>query len=160
VAPYWRTEYGVYTTTGASVIAYNTDAFPEGSRPNRGQIFGMLRTSWSNEASIRGSGITTKSSFAQRVSPRFIGYRRENEAGLCQTQRDQATRVLFGGQRWSQPPQLLSTGEVAMAMAWSGRVAAAIHEGAPVAMTFKDAIAWGNAFVVPKGTPNRDLAMS
>lgn len=46
-----------------------------------------------------------------------------------------------------------------MAMAWSGRIADAINEGAPVAMTFKDAIAWGNAFVVPKGTPHREMVM-
>ena len=26
-------------------------------------------------------------------------------------------------------------------------------------MTYRDGIAWGNAYVVPKGTPHRDLAM-
>lgn len=31
--PYWKTEYGVYTSTGASVLAFNTKAFPEGKEP-------------------------------------------------------------------------------------------------------------------------------
>lgn len=46
-----------------------------------------------------------------------------------------------------------------MALAWSGRVFDAIKENVPIAMTFKDSMAWGNAFVVPKGSPYRDLAM-
>ena len=54
----------------------------------------------------------------------------------------------------AQPPQLLSTGELAMSSAWSGRVLAIMKEKAPVAMTYADGIAWGNAWVVPKGTPN------
>jgi len=63
---------------------------------------------------------------------------------------------------WSagaQPPQLLSSGEIAVSSAWSGRVLDIIKEGAPVAMTYKDAVAWGNAFVVPRGTPYKELAM-
>ena len=59
----------------------------------------------------------------------------------------------------AQPPQLLSTGELAMSSAWSGRIFAVIKENAPVAMTYNDGIAWGNAWVVPKGSPNAKLAM-
>jgi len=46
-----------------------------------------------------------------------------------------------------------------MASAWSGRIFAGIKENAPIAMTFKDGIAWGNAWVVVKGTPHKQLAM-
>src|SRR5262249_12442010 len=59
----------------------------------------------------------------------------------------------------AQPVQLLASGEVTMASAWSGRVLDVIRDNAPVALTYKDAVAWGNAFVVPKGTPYRDIAM-
>ena len=59
----------------------------------------------------------------------------------------------------AQPPQLLSSGELAMSSAWSGRVLAIIKEKAPVAMTYLDGIAWGNAWVVPKGAANAKLAM-
>jgi putative spermidine/putrescine transport system substrate-binding protein len=59
----------------------------------------------------------------------------------------------------AQPPQLLSTGELAMSSAWSGRVLALIKENAPVAMTYEDGIAWGNAWVIPKGAPNAKLVM-
>ena len=59
----------------------------------------------------------------------------------------------------AQPPQLLSSGELAMSSAWNGRILAVMKEKAPVTMTYKDGIAWGNAWVVLKGTPHKDLAM-
>jgi putative spermidine/putrescine transport system substrate-binding protein len=59
----------------------------------------------------------------------------------------------------AQPPQLLSTGEVSLAMAWNGRILDAQKSNSPVAMTLKDAIAWGNAFIIPKGSPYKQLAM-
>ena len=59
----------------------------------------------------------------------------------------------------AQPPQLLASGELAVSSAWSGRILDIQKEKAPVAMTYRDGIAWGNAYVVPKGTPHRDLAM-
>lgn len=161
VAPYWRTEYGVYTTTGASVIAYNTDAFPEGSRPELWADFwnvkdfpgprSLYSRLWYNyEAALRAAGVSKEEIYPATEEKMKLAFAKLKEI---------KPHVSVWWTAGAQPPQLLSTGEVAMAMAWSGRVAAAIHEGAPVAMTFKDAIAWGNAFVVPKGTPNRDLAM-
>ena len=58
----------------------------------------------------------------------------------------------------AQPPQLLSTGELALSSAWSGRMLAATAEGAPVGFTYKDGIAWANWWVIPKGSPNVDTA--
>ena len=59
----------------------------------------------------------------------------------------------------AQPPQLLSSGELALCSAWTGRILAVMKEKAPVAMTYSDGIAWGNAWVVLKGAPHAKLAM-
>ena len=59
----------------------------------------------------------------------------------------------------AQPPQLLSSGELALCSAWTGRILAVMKEKAPVAMTYSDGIAWGNAWVVIKGSPHAKLAM-
>ena len=59
----------------------------------------------------------------------------------------------------AQPPQLLSSGELALSSAWTGRILAVMKEKAPVAMTYNDGIAWGNAWVVLKGAPHAKLAM-
>jgi putative spermidine/putrescine transport system substrate-binding protein len=58
----------------------------------------------------------------------------------------------------AQPPQLLSSGELALSSAWSGRMLAAEAEGAPVGHTYKDGIAWANWWVIPKGSPNAAVA--
>jgi putative spermidine/putrescine transport system substrate-binding protein len=58
----------------------------------------------------------------------------------------------------AQPPQLLSSGELALSSAWSGRMLAAEAEGAPVGHTYKDGIAWANWWVIPKGSPNVAVA--
>jgi putative spermidine/putrescine transport system substrate-binding protein len=161
LAPYWRTEYGVYTTTGASVIAYNTKTFTEGNQPQSWADFwnvkdfpgprSLYSRLWYNyEAALRAAGVDKNEIYPATDEKMKLAL-----AKLAEIKPHVAVWWTAG----AQPPQLLSTGEVAMAMAWSGRIADAMHEGAPVAMTFKDAIAWGNAFVVPKGASHRDEVM-
>jgi putative spermidine/putrescine transport system substrate-binding protein len=161
LAPYWRTEYGVYTTTGASIIAYNTKAFPAGNEPQSWADFwnvkdfpgprSLYSRLWYNyEAALRAAGVDKNEIYPATDEKMKLAF-----AKLAEIKPHVAVWWTAG----AQPPQLLSTGEVAMAMAWSGRIADAMHEGAPVAMTFKDAIAWGNAFVVPKGASHRDEVM-
>lgn len=159
--PHWKTEFGVYTSTGASVIAFNTDAFPEGNEPQSWADFWNVadfpgarslfsRFNYNYEAAVRAAGVP-----ANEVYPATDEKVMMAMAKLAEIK----PHVTVWWTAGAQPPQLLSTGEVTMALAWSGRIFDAMKEGSPVSMTFKDAIAWGNAFVVPKGTPYRDLAM-
>ena len=161
LAPYWRKEYGVYTTTGATVIAYNTQAFPAGKGPQSWADFwnvkdfpgprSLYSRLWYNyEAALRAAGVSKEEIYPATEEKMKLAFAKLTEI---------KPHVSVWWTAGAQPPQLLSTGEVAMAMAWSGRIADAVKEGSPVAMTFKDAIAWGNAYVVPKGTPNRDMVM-
>jgi len=63
---------------------------------------------------------------------------------------------------WSQgakAPQLLVTKEVVMATAWNGRLDKIIAEGVPIGMAWNGAQLMGDAWVIPKGAPNKDLAM-
>ena len=161
LSPYWRTEYGVYTTTGASVIAYGTKAFAAGSEPQSWADFwnvkefpgprSLYSRLWYNyEAALRAAGVAKDEIYPATPEKVDLAF-----AKLAEIKPHVAVWWTSG----AQPAQLLSTGEVTMAMAWSGRIADAVREGSPVAMTFKDAIAWGNAFVVPKGTPYRETAM-
>ena len=159
--PYWRTEYGVYTSTGASVIAYNTKTFPEGHQPRSWADFWNVkdfpgprslygRLYYNYEAALRAAGVSK-----DEIYPATDEKVKMAMAKLAEIK----PQVAVWWKSGAQPPQLLSTGEVAMALAWSGRIFDAKKDGSPVDMTFKDAIAWGNAYVVPKGTPYRELAM-
>jgi putative spermidine/putrescine transport system substrate-binding protein len=46
-----------------------------------------------------------------------------------------------------------------MACAWNGRLDKIIAEGVPVGFAWNGAQLMGDAWVVPKGAPNKDLAM-
>lgn len=60
----------------------------------------------------------------------------------------------------AQPPQLLADGEVVMTTAYNGRIfAAAVGEGKPFNIIWDGQIMDFDLFVVPKGAPNKDLAM-
>lgn len=60
----------------------------------------------------------------------------------------------------AQPPQLLADGEVAMTTAYNGRIfGAAVGEGKPFEIVWDGQILDFDLFVIPKGSPNKDLAM-
>ncbi len=60
----------------------------------------------------------------------------------------------------AQPPQLLADGEVVMTTAYNGRIfAAAINENKPFQIVWDGQVYENEMYVVPKGAPNKDLAM-
>lgn len=59
----------------------------------------------------------------------------------------------------AQPSQMLSTGEADLALAWSGRILTAQEEGSPVDLTYNNGLRIAAGWVVPKGAPNKDMAM-
>lgn len=156
----WVTDYGVFTSTGATVIAYSTKAF-QGRTPSSWKDF------WDVKNFPGARSLYSRFYYNYEAAVLAAGLRRDEVYPAT----DEKVKIAFDKLRelkphvkvwWTagaQPPQLLASGEVTMASAWSGRVLDIMKENAPVAFTYKDAVAWGNAFIVPKGTPYRDLAM-
>lgn len=157
----WVAPYGVFTSIGATIIAYNTKAFPEGKRPASWKDFwdvkafpgprGLYKPFYYNyEAALLAAG--TRHGEVYPVTDEKVKMAIAKLAEL-------KPHVKVWWTAGAQPPQLLASGELAMSSAWSGRILDIQKEKAPVAMTYKDGIAWGNAYVVPKGTPYKELAM-
>jgi len=64
---------------------------------------------------------------------------------------------------WSsgaQHAQLMVDGEVDMATGWNGRFDVAAKDGAAVKYTFNEALLDYDCYGIPKGSPNKDLAMN
>jgi putative spermidine/putrescine transport system substrate-binding protein len=63
----------------------------------------------------------------------------------------------------AQSVQVLQDGEVEMVGAWNGRIQAAMADkegrGGPLAITFDQQMLVSDAWMIPKGAPNKDLAM-
>lgn len=151
--------YGVATSLGATVIAWNTDAIKDAPeswadfwdvqrRPGARGLYKYIYYNY--EAALRAAGLTEAEMYPvtdEKVDIMF-GKMAEIKPHVA---------VWWGS--GAQPPQLLSSGELAMSSAWDGRIKALRGENAPVAFTFADGIAWGNVVVVPKGTPYKNEAM-
>jgi putative spermidine/putrescine transport system substrate-binding protein len=159
--PGWVTPKGIFTSTGATIIAWNTKAFPADKGPTSWKDFwdvkafpgprGLYKQFYYNyEAALLAAGTARKDIYP--VSDDKVKLAIEKLTEL-------KPHVKVWWTAGAQPPQLLASGELAMSSAWSGRILAGIKENAAIAMTFKDGIAWGNAWVVVKGTPHKQLAM-
>lgn len=59
----------------------------------------------------------------------------------------------------AQSAQLIADGEVDMIAIWNGRLDAVIDDGLPVDFTFNDGLLSLDCLAIPKGSPNKDLAM-
>jgi putative spermidine/putrescine transport system substrate-binding protein len=71
--------------------------------------------------------------------------------------------VLVWWNSGAQSAQVLQDGEVDMVGAWNGRIQAAMKEkdakGGPLAITFDQQMLVSDCWLIPKGAPNKELAM-
>ena len=159
--PGWVTSRGIFTSTGATAIAWNTKTFPEDKGPTSWKDF------WDVKAFPGPRGLYKQLYYNYEAALLAAGVPFDQVYPVT----DDKIKVVFDKLReikphvkvwWTagaQPPQLLSSGELALCSAWTGRILAVMKEKAPVAMTYSDGIAWGNAWVVLKGSPHAKLAM-
>lgn len=157
--PGWVAPHGIATSTGATVMAWSTTAFPDGGPQSWADFWdverfpgarGLYKYFYYNyEAALLAAGLKRDEIYP--VTPEKV------EMALAKIEELKPHVSVWWGSG-AQPPQLLSSGELALSSAWSGRVLAAEAEGAPVGHTYKDGIAWANWWVIPKGSPYADLA--
>ena len=156
----WRAPYGIATSTGATIIGWSTKAFPADAGPKSWADFwdvkrfpgprGLYKFFLYNyEAATLAAGLRRDEIFPATPEKIDIAFGKLTELKKNVT-------VWWGA--GAQPPQLLSTGELALSSVWSGRVLAAQAENAPIAFTYKDGIAWANWWVVPKSGPYVKMA--
>jgi len=157
----FKAEHGLVTSTGATVIAWNTNAFPADSGPRSWADF------WDTERFPGPRGLYKPFYYNYEAALLAAGVGRDEVYPVTEEKIDLAFEKLeeikpHVSVWWSsgaQPPQLLASGQLAMSSAWSGRMIAIEAERAPTAFTYEDGLAWGNWFVIPKGTPYREMAM-
>jgi putative spermidine/putrescine transport system substrate-binding protein len=155
----WVSPYGIATSTGATVMAWSTAAFPDGGPQSWAEFWDVKRFAgprglykyfyYNYEAALLAAGLKREEVFPYTTekADMALGKIKELKPNVS---------VWWGA--GAQPPQLLSTGELVLSSAWSGRMLAAEAEGAPVGHTYKDGVAWANWWVIPKGSPNVGLA--
>jgi len=99
---------------------------------------------------------------ADGVAPDDVYSTLETDEGVAQAlaKMDSIKDDIIWWEAGAQPPQLLADGEVLMTTAYNGRIfGAAVGEGKPFEIVWDGQILDFDLFVIPKGAPNKELAM-
>ncbi len=157
--PGWVTPYGIATSAGGSIIAWSKEAFPDGGPSQWADFWDVERFPgkrgmykgfyWNYEVAMLAEGATREEIYPVTDEKADMAFRKLEEL---------KPHVAAWWSSGPQPAQLLTTGEATLSSAWSGRVLAALSEGAPIDYTYNQAIAWANWWSIPKGTPYLDVA--
>ena len=120
----WVAPHGVFTSIGATVIAYNTKTFPEGKGPVSWKDF------WDVKTFPGPRGLYKPFYYNYEAAMLAAGVKREEIYPVT----DEKAKMAIGKltelkphvKVWwtagAQPPQLLASGELAVSSAWSGRI--------------------------------------
>ncbi len=145
VVPAWNTDK--FGENGPQNWAdfFDTEKFP-GSRAFRGTVPGSL------EIAMLASGVAIEDVYSELDSEEGI------ERAIDKIRELKPNIAVF----WTsgaQQAQLMKDGEVDMTSGWNGRFDNAAADGAKVDYTFNQALLDYDCFAIPKGAPNKDLAM-
>ncbi|MEQ9260917.1 MAG: polyamine ABC transporter substrate-binding protein [Roseovarius sp.] len=155
-------DYCVGGDVFSTVYAWNTDKFGEdgpqswadfwdveafpGTRAYRGKVAGAL------EPALMADGVAPEDVYSVLDSEEGI------ERAIDKIRELKPNIAVF----WSsgaQQAQLMKDAEVDMTTGWNGRFDNAKADGAKVAYSFNQALLDYDCFAIPKGAPNKDLAM-
>lgn len=153
-----KTEYSVASSYYSTVLAYLNDAWPGSAGPASwadfwdAQRFPGLR-------GLRRDPQTTLefALLAAGVDPNQL-YPLDADRAFASLERIRPNVSLWWEQG-AQPTQTLTGGAAAMVSAWHSRILKVQSEGAAVTMVWNGGALSGDAWVVPKGAKNRDIAM-
>lgn len=161
--PTTRGKFCVGGDVFSTVYAWNTDTFGEngpqswadfwdvekfpGKRAYRGKVAGAL------EPALMADGVAPEDVY------KVLGSEEGIERALDKI-RELRPHIDVFWTSGAQHAQLMKDGEVDMTTGWNGRFDNAAKDGAKVAYSFNQALLDYDCFAIPKGAPNKDVAMS
>jgi putative spermidine/putrescine transport system substrate-binding protein len=158
ILPGFAGTYRVADITYGVVLGYNTDKTAGKVPAGWADFFDLTkfpgkRGFWDYSA----GGIFEFALLADGVAPKDL-YPLDLPRATAKLDTIKDNIVFWGSGAESQ--DLLGKGEVAMSMIWNGRAYSAKHiDNRPVEIQWNQQIVTADYLVVPKGTPNKDLAM-
>jgi putative spermidine/putrescine transport system substrate-binding protein len=153
----YKTPYSVAYEFYSSVLAYNKDKF--GNNPPKTWADFWDVKKFPGTRALRNHPLATLEAalLADGVAPDKI-YPLDVERAFKKLE-EIKPHVTVWWTSGAQSAQLLADGEVDMEMAWNGRVAAVVKEGAPVSYTFNHGFLQYTSLCILKGAPNASTAV-
>lgn len=142
----------------AMVLTYNTNAFPTGQHPTTwAEVWDVQRfpgkRAFGTEAS---GGIIECALLADGVEPDAL-YPCDVDRALRSL--DRIRDYIIWYETGAQQVQYWKDQQAVLGLGWDGRVLVAMEEGAPVAIEYNQSQLTWSEMIIPKGAPNKDLAM-
>ena len=144
------------------VAAWNTDTVGEDGPQNWADFFDTEKFPGSRAYRGKVSGALEPALMADGVAPEDVYDVLSSEEGIeraINKIRELKPNIAVFWSSGAQQAQLMKDGEVDMTTGWNGGFDNAKADGAKVAYTYNQALLDYDCFAIPKGAPNKDLAM-
>jgi len=152
------TEYGICSETFDVAISYNTNNFNAINHPKTwSDVWDTKKFPGARSFQKYALGTLEAALLADGVKPDKL-YPLDVDRAFASLDKIKPS-IKSWWTSGAQAPQILATGEVSTAAAWNGRVLAAKKQGSPVNVEYNQAVIFADAWVVAKGSKNKDLAM-
>lgn len=152
-----RHPYGVALMRYAVVLGYDAARFPapEAAPETWADFWDLQR--FPGKRALRGSPewMLEIALMADGVSPSRL-YPLDLDRALRSLEKIEDAVVVFGD--WSEPGQLLASGQVALAAGTNGRISAAREAGGEVGISWHGALVSSDYFVIPEGSTRKQHA--
>jgi putative spermidine/putrescine transport system substrate-binding protein len=147
----------------ATVLAYSTKSYPDGGRqPKSWADFWNFKSFPGRRGYgdyLTGHLEVPLLAAGQSIKDIKFPLSQEQEEIIFQMLHDLAANTSVYWSAGSTCPEMLMSGELDMCSAWSGRIYDAVKQGAPLKICWKCGfVTGGNAYVIPKGSPKKELA--
>jgi len=160
--PTLKMEYCVGGDVFSTVFAWNTKTYGDQAPQTWADFWDVEK--FPGKRAYRGkvAGALEPALMADGVPPEKVYEVLSTEAGIeraINKIKELKPHVAVWWTSGAQHAQLMKDGEVDMTTGWNGRFDNAIKDGAQTAYTFNQALLDYDCFAIPKGAPNKDLAM-
>lgn len=165
VSNFYPSLYNDYCVGGdvySTVYSWNTDKFGEDGPQSWADFFDVEKFPGSRSYRGKVSGALEPAIMADGVAPEDVYEVLDSEEGIeraINKIRELKPNIAVFWTSGAQHAQLMKDGEVDMSTGWNGRFDNAKADGAKVAYSFNQALFDYDCFAIPKGAPNKDLAM-
>lgn len=159
IIPEMASKYSVGAEMYSSVIAYNTEKYSEDNHPKTWEEF------WDTDKFPGSRGLYNDPLETFEIALLADGVDAEDlypldvDRAIESLDKLAAKTDIVWWDAGAQPVELLSTGTVAVSTAWNGRITEAKKDNAPVDLHYNQATLSSEAWAVPKGSKNKELAM-
>lgn len=158
--PGLKTDYCVGSDVFSTVLAWNTATYGDNGPKSWADFWDVKK--FPGKRAYRDKAMLEPALMADGVPMDKVYEVLSTEEGLKRAIdkiRELKPHIAVWWKSGAQHAQLMKDGEVDMTTGWNGRFDVAKADGAKVAYTFNQALLDYDCFAIPKGAPNKDLAM-